>query len=182
MTTPSTASPHTDSAPSEWITRWSHLIKENSSVLDVACGFGRHMQWFQSRNCTVLGVDRSSEAVKFAAQWGQTVLADIENGPWPLMDGTSTPPTQQQFDAVVITNYLWRPLLPLIVDSVKRGGVLLYETFATGNEAFGKPRRPEFLLETGELLRVCKDFKIWGYEDVFLETQARVVQRIAATR
>ena len=102
------------------------------------------------------------------------VLADIENGPWPLAG--------RQFGAVVVTNYLWRPLLPTIVDSVAAGGVLVYETFALGNETVGRPARPEFLLAPGELLRACQGLRVVAYEDGFLDEPARFVQRITAVR
>ena len=104
--------------------------------------------------------------------------ADIEAGPWPLQrDGKL-----QTFGAVVVTNYLWRPLLSTIVDSVAPGGVLLYETFAIGNEAFGRPSRPDFLLQPGELLEACSTLQVVAYEQGYLEDPPRVVQRIAALR
>lgn len=182
MTTPPFVSPHSYLKPSDWVTRWSHLVKENGCVLDVACGFGRHMQWFKNRRCTVTGVDRAQDAITAVANIGEAVLADIENGPWPFFENDDTQSTPRRFDAVVVTNYLWRPLLPRILDSIKPGGVLLYETFAVGNEAIGKPNRPDFLLKTGELLEVCNYFKIIAFEDVFLYNPARFVQRIAATK
>ena len=108
----------------------------------------------------------------------RTVLADIENQPWPLMDAQAP----QTFDAVVVTNYLWRALLPIIVRSVAPGGVLLYETFAHGNASVGKPSRPDFLLRPGELLRACQDLRVVAYEDGFLVDPPRFVQRIVAVR
>jgi len=108
------------------------------------------------------------------ADIAETITADIENNAWPL--------TGRSFDGVVVTNYLWRPLWPLILDSVKPGGVLIYETFAQGNEAYGKPSRPDFLLTPGELLQVCAGWNIVAYEHGLLGQPARVVQRIAAIR
>jgi SAM-dependent methyltransferase len=165
---------HGTEAPSAWVERWSHLVPQGGAVLDVACGHGRHMRWFAQRQHAVAGVDRSPEAIASVAKLGEAVLADIENGPWPFAGRT--------FAAVVVTNYLWRPLLPTIVGSVAPGGVLLYETFAAGNESVGKPSRPDFLLQPGELLRVCQGLRVVAYEDGFLETPARFVQRIAAVR
>lgn len=165
---------HGTEAPSPWVRRWSHLVPESGSVLDVACGYGRHMRWFAERGHPVTGVDRSPEAVAAAAGLGRAVQADIENGPWPL-DG-------EVFDAVVVTNYLWRALLPTIVDSVAEGGVLVYETFAIGNESVGKPSRPDFLLQPGELLRACAGLHVVAYEDGFCDHPERFVQRIAALR
>jgi SAM-dependent methyltransferase len=165
---------HATLAPSPWIVRWSHLLAPAASVLDVACGSGRHMRWFAERGHAVTGVDRSQEAVDAAAAFGQAVLADIESGPWPF-EG-------QRFGAVVVTNYLWRPRLADIVAAVAPGGVLLYETFAAGNEQVGKPSRPDFLLQPGELLAACAGLRVVAYEDGFLSEPERFVQRIAAVR
>jgi SAM-dependent methyltransferase len=159
---------------SPWIQRWSHLVRPGGSVLDVACGLGRHLRWFAGRGHPVTGVDRSPEAVAQAGALGEALQADIENGPWPLAD--------RRFDAVVVTNYLWRPLLPTLLGSLAPGGVLLYETFAAGNETVGKPSRPDFLLRPGELLDVCAGLRVIGYEDGFLARPERFVQRIAALR
>jgi SAM-dependent methyltransferase len=147
-------------------------------VLDVACGSGRHMEWFAQRGHAVCGVDRSPQAIAASAQFGKAVLADIEDGPWPLL----TDGFPRQFGAVVVTNYLWRPLFPVILQSLASGGVLLYETFTAGNETVGKPSRADFLLQRGELLRLCQGLRVVAFEDGFLEAPARFVQRIAAVR
>ncbi len=165
---------HGTEAPSPWVQRWSHLVPAGSPVLDVACGAGRHLRWFAGRGHPVTGVDRSPEALAAVQGVGESVLADIESGPWPF-EG-------RQFGGVVVTNYLWRALMPAIVGSVAPGGVLLYETFAAGNETVGKPSRPDFLLQPGELLRACAGLRVVGYEDGFLDHPARYVQRIAALR
>lgn len=160
--------------PSPWVRRWSHLVPTGGRVLDVACGQGRHARWFAGLGHPVTGVDRSPEAVSSVAAVGEAILADIEDGPWPF--------TGREFDAVVVTNYLWRPLLPAIVRSIAPGGVLIYETFAAGNETLGKPSRPDFLLRPGELLEACADLFVVAYEDGLLDGPARFVQRIAACR
>ena len=160
--------------PSEWVQRWSHLVPADGSVLDVACGHGRHMRWFASRGHSVTGIDRSPEAIAAVAGLGTAILADIENGPWPLVDVT--------FDAVVVTHYLWRSLLPRLVESVAPGGVLIYETFATGNETVGKPSRPDFLLREGELLTLTEGLRTVAFEDGFCSAPDRFVQRIVAAR
>jgi len=165
---------HGLSAPSEWIVRWSHLLAPGATVLDVACGAGRHMHWFAQRGHPATGVDRSPEATAAAAAFGTVVTADIEDGPWPFAG--------QGFGAVVVTNYLWRARLPDIVAAVAPGGVMLYETFAAGNESVGKPSRPDFLLRPGELLAACEGLRVVAYEDGFLSEPARFVQRIAAVR
>ena len=166
--------PHAGLAPSEWIAKWSHLLAPGATVLDVACGQGRHMQWFEGRGHPVTGVDCSPEATQAASAFGRTLTADIESGPWPFAG--------QAFGAVVVTNYLWRPRMPDIVAAVAPGGVLLYETFAAGNESVGKPSRPDFLLQPGELLAACRELRVVAYEDGFLDQPPRFVQRIAAVR
>jgi len=121
-------------------------------VLDVACGGGRHMHWFQLRGHRVCGVDRSPEAVAASAAFGDAMLADIEQGAWPYAG--------REFDSVIVTNYLWRARLPAMIAAVAPGGVLLYETFAAGNETVGKPSRADFLLSPGELLAACADLRV----------------------
>jgi SAM-dependent methyltransferase len=165
---------HGTEAPSAWVRRWTHLVPAGGAVLDVACGFGRHMRWFSQQGHAVTGVDRAQDAVDAVASLGEAVQADIENGPWPFPGRT--------FAGVVVTNYLWRPLMPAILRSVAPGGALIYETFATGNETVGKPSRPEFLLQPGELLRICRELRVVAYEDGFLDQPACFVQRIAAMR
>ena len=165
---------HGSETPSAWVRRWSHLVPTDGSVLDVACGGGRHMRWFAGRGHPVMGIDRDPAAIAATASAGRVIQADIENGPWPL--------TGERFDAVVVTNYLWRALLPTIVDSVAEGGLLIYETFAIGNESVGKPSRLDYLLQPGELLRACAGLHVIAYEDGFCDHPERFVQRIAALR
>ena len=172
-----TATPHhADGTASPWVQRWTPLVAPGASVLDVACGRGRHMRWFAERGRAVTGVDRDTQALDAARGWGETVWADIEVDPWPFEKG--------RFGAVVVTNYLWRLLLPTILDSVEAGGVLIYETFAQGNETVGRPSRPDFLLRPGELLGLCSGpgWRVVAYEDGFLPEPERFVQRIAAVR
>ena len=164
---------HTEQA-SAWVQRWSHLVPPGGTVLDVACGAGRHLRWFAGRGHPVTGVDRSPDAIAAVSGLGRAVQADIENGPWPF-EG-------ERFGAVVVTHYLWRPLLPQVVASVAEGGVLIHETFADGNQTVGKPSRPDFLLRPGELLQVCAGLRVVAYEDGFLDAPERFVQRIAAVR
>jgi SAM-dependent methyltransferase len=163
---------------SNWVQRWTHLVKPRGAVLDIACGHGRHMKWFSENGHAVTGIDFSTDAINAAISFGEVVLADIENGPWPLMTGTQP----RQFEAVVVTNYLWRPLFPLIAQSVKAGGLLIYETFSKGNETVGKPSRPDFLLQPAELLSSFQNMIIIAFEEGFLETPARFVQRIVAVQ
>lgn len=163
---------------SPWIQRWTHLLAPGTTVLDVACGAGRHLSWFIRRGHTVVGVDRDLHIAKAAFPQESLVCADIENGPWPLMRHGAP----QQFGAVVVTNYLWRPLMPTIIDSVAPGGVLLYETFTVGQETVGRPSRADFLLQPGELLRTCAGLHVVAYENGYLDQPPGFVQRIAAVR
>ena len=172
---------HGTEPPSAWVKRWSHLIKPHGTVLDVACGYGRHAYYFHQLNHPVTRVDRAQEAIEsiaIEAHVCEKVVADIENGAWPF--------ASRQFDAVVVANYLWRPLMATLLASLAPGGVLIYETFASGNETVGKPSRPDFLLHPGELLQVCKDLAIVAFEDGFIDgtrgQTPRFVQRIAAVR
>ena len=165
---------HGTEAPSAWVQRWTHLIAPQAHALDVACGAGRHMRWLQSQGFRVAGIDRSPEAIAACAGLGELIAADIENGPWPLPG--------RQFGAVVVTNYLWRPLLPTLLASLAPGGVLIYETFAQGHETVGRPSRADFLLRPGELLQAFGALRTVAYEDGYLENPARFVQRITAVR
>ena len=172
---------HGTEPPSKWVERWSHLVKPHGTVLDVACGHGRHAYYFHQQNCFVTLLDRAQaaiESIAINAHACEKVVADIENGAWPLAG--------RQFDAVVVTNYLWRPLMATLLASLIPGGVLIYETFASGNETVGKPSRPDFLLQPGELLDVCKSLRVVAYEDGFTDgpdgQTPRFVQRIAAVR
>ena len=168
-------------AASPWVQRWSHLIEPGATVLDVACGIGRHLSWFAQRGHPVTGIDRDIASASARFPNAELVCADIETGAWPLTQ-PGDPGALLQFGLVVVTNYLWRPLWPTILGSVAPGGLLIYETFAAGNETVGRPSRPDFLLQSGELLRVCADLQIVAYENGTLTDPARFVQRIAAIR
>ncbi len=147
-------------------------------MLDVACGSGRHLAWFAGRGHPVTGVDRDIDQTRVKEPGAELICADIEAGTWPLQaDGR-----MRTFGAVVVTNYLWRPLLETVVASVAPGGILLYETFAAGNESLGRPSRPDFLLQPGELLRTCATLDVVAYENGYLQDPPRYVQRIAAVR
>lgn len=161
-------------APSPWVVRWASQLPTGSTVLDVACGSGRHLQWLAGRGLCVTGVDRDAQALDGLSDLAEVLVADIENGPWPLQG--------RQFDAVVVTHYLWRPLLPTLVGAVAPGGLLIYETFGAGNARFGRPSRPDFLLQPGELLQATQGLRVLGYEDGYLEPPPRLVQRICARR
>jgi SAM-dependent methyltransferase len=169
---------HGSEAPSPWVTRFAHLIAPGASVLDVACGAGRHTAFFAARGCAVDAVDRDAAlASTFAGLTNVRFLAaDIEAGTWPYAG--------RRFDAIVVTNYLHRPLFPTLRAAVADGGVIIYETFARGNEAFGKPSNPAFLLQPRELLdEFSEGFAVVAYEDGVLPAPRRArVQRLCALR
>jgi len=164
---------------SAWVARFAPLIASGAHALDLACGGGRHARYLAARGCTVEAVDRDAEALLGLSGADGIVVrhADLESGAWPYADAG--------FGAVVVTNYLFRPLLPLIAASLAPGGVLIYETFAQGNESYGRPSNPDFLLAPGELLGVARaaQLRVVAYEDGYVEfPKPAVVQRIAAVR
>ena len=175
---PESAAPYPAAAPSAWITRWAGLVPAAAAVLDAACGTGRHARWFAERGHPVDAVDRDAEALATLQSVPNVALlcADIEGGPWPYAG--------RSWGAVVVANYLHRPLLPVLVDSVAPGGVLLYETFAVGNERHGRPSNPDFLLRPGELLEAVRGrLRVAAYEDLeIVEPRPACVQRICAVR
>lgn len=170
---------------SSWVARWSHLVSHDVAagrVLDVAGGAGRHTFHFLERNHPVAVIDIAQVAIESIAiklspeqrSRCELIQADIENGAWPLPG--------ERFACVIVTNYLWRPLMPTLIQSIAEGGVLIYETFAQGNETVGKPSRPDFLLRPGELLQVCREagLRVIAFEDGFLSEPDRFVQHIVA--
>lgn len=162
-------------APSAWLQRWAHLLPPGGQVLDVACGSGRHVRWLAARGFAVTALDRDTAALAgLQGVASEIVCADIEAGPWPLPG--------RRFDALLVTNYLWRPLLPQLLQSLAPGAVLVYETFADGQQHIGRPARPEFLLQPGELLRAFAGLRCVAYEDGFeaLPAPGRCVQRLVA--
>lgn len=162
--------------PSPWVKRCAALITPGGRVLDVACGRGRHSDMLAAAGHAVTAIDR--DISRLTPRPGvETIEADLEDGsPWPLAG--------RGFDCVVVTNYLHRPLLPVLIDSLNANGVLIYETFAIGNEQFGSPRNPDFLLRDGELLEaVAGKLLVIAYEAGRINDPApAIVQRIAAIK
>jgi SAM-dependent methyltransferase len=159
---------------SSWIATWAGLVPAGAAVLDLAAGNGRHTRFFADRGHPVTAIDRDVSGL-VAADTVEVIAADLEDGsPWPLAGRT--------FGAVVVTNYLHRPLFPHLFAALQPGGVLLYETFMVGNERFGKPSNPDFLLKDGELLELVRGrFSVIAYEARMIsEPKMAMVQRIAA--
>ena len=165
--------------PSAWIVRFASLVPPGGPVLDVAAGGGRHVRFFLGRGHPVTAVDRDLSGL--ADLRGDAGLGIVEAD---LEDGSPFPLKGREFAAVVVTNYLHRPILPDIVAAVAPGGVLIYETYARGQERFGRPRNPDFLLRPGELLDAVRgSLRVAAYEDLVVDGDGpRAVQRIAAVR
>lgn len=158
--------------PSDWVRRWAELVTAGP-VLDVACGSGRHALLFAERGIEVTGVDREPQSiarVKF-------VQADLES------PGAQWPFGGERFAAIVVVNYLHRPLLPTLEAALAEGGVLIYETFMTGNEKYGRPTNPAFLLKPGELLQAFSALTPVAFEQGYVERpKPAMIQRLCARR
>ena len=164
------------SSPSPWVDRFIGLVRKDGAVLDLACGSGRHVALIAGRGHRVTAVDRDVSRLAADAEL-EIVEADLEGEfPWPLPG--------RRFDGIVVANYLHRPLFPVLIDSLSSGGVLIYETFAVGNEKSGRPRNPDFLLRNGELLDAfAGTLSVVAYESGAVEYPApAVIQRIAAVK
>lgn len=172
---PQRSNPHQALTPSPWVARFAPLIIAGGSVLDVACGYGRHARFLAARGHPVLAVDRD-EAALAALSTGDGIevcRADLEGDTWPLPG--------RQFHAVVVTHYLHRPLFADLLAALRPDGVLIYETFAEGNAAFGKPARPDFLLAPDELLQRAATLRIVAFEQGQVSVPLpAVIQRICA--
>jgi SAM-dependent methyltransferase len=170
--------PHDLTTPSVWVVRWADRVPAGGRVLDLACGNGRHSRFFAARGHPVEAVDR--DPAKLAALAGipgiSTRCADLEAREWPYPG--------DQFAGIVVVNYLYRPLFPHLLAALATGGVLIYETFAAGNERYGRPSNPAFLLAPGELLDVVHGrLRVIAYEDLHVsEPRPAMVQRICATK
>lgn len=167
---------HHGLAPSAWVERYAHLVPDGALLLDVAAGYGRHARFFARRGVRVVAVDRDADAL--AALDGvpgvESRVADLEGAAWPF--------THERFDAIVVVDYLHRALFPQLFDALAPDGTLLYETFASGNELFGRPSSPAYLLREGELLRFAQArLTVVAFEQGRVdEARVAVVQRLAA--
>jgi len=162
--------------PSPWVGRFIGLVRKDGAVLDLACGSGRHAVMAAGLSHHVTALDRDVSRLT-ADDALEIIEADLESdAPWPLPD--------RQFDGIVVANYLHRPLFPVLVDSLSPGGVLIYETFSVGNEKYGRPRNPDFLLRDGELLDAFSGvLSVVAYECGVVDHPApAVIQRIAAVK
>ena len=141
---------------SNWVEKHGPLFRPKEKVLDVACGGGRHSLFLARQGCAVTAVDIDTTAIRSLGHPELHIVdADLEEGGW--LFGAET------FGGILVSNYLWRPLFNSLIAALKPEGILLYETFAVGNEAYGRPKNPDFLLEEGELLKVFRDFDVLDY-------------------
>ena len=162
---------------SDWVARVAPRVAAGARELDLACGYGRHARYFAARGNHVVAVDRDAAALATLAGDERIVThaVDLEAGRWPLPG--------ERFDAIVVTNYLHRPLFPFLLAALADDGVLIYETFAHGNEAYGRPANPDFLLQRDELLQLAAGgLTVVAFEQGFLGAPepGAVVQRLAA--
>jgi len=168
---------HDSSEVSAWVARWAPLVPNAGRVLDLACGTGRHALHFAKRGHAVLAVDRDGEALAHLEDAAniETRRVDLESGAWPL--------GEERFAAIAVTNYLHRPLLPTLADRLAEGGVLIYETFMLGNERFGKPSNPAFLLRPEELLEAFASLRVVAFEQgETARPKPAMVQRLCAAK
>jgi SAM-dependent methyltransferase len=158
--------------------RFASLARQGGPVLDLACGGGRHTRLFLERGHPVTAVDLDVRRLADLQDHPRldVIQTNLEDAPWPLPD--------RRFAVVVVTNYLFRPLFPMILAAVDGNGMLIYDTFAIGNEAYGPPSNPDFLLKPGELIEAVRDqLQFVAYEHGFVEQPRRAVkQRLCAVR
>lgn len=169
---------HAPAAPSPWLVRWAHLIPIGALVLDLACGHGRHARWLAARDCRVTALDRDAAALASLAGLERISprQVDLEGDAWPLEDDA--------YDSIIVTNYLYRPRLAALAHALRGDGVLIYETFMVGNEQYGRPRNPQFLLREDELLEVFgRSLATIAFEQGTVDRPDRaVVQRYVGIR
>lgn len=163
---------------STWVTYCTNIINKKSKILDVACGSGRHTKFLIQKGHFVTGIDINPKfQLKADYQKNNKIIKyDLENNVWPFETNS--------FDCILVTNYLHRPLFPFFIKSLKQNGFIIYETFSLGNEKFGKPSNPQYLLDNNELFNLLKDeMRIISYQDGIVSNNVqKCVQRVFAIK
>ncbi|MBL4908282.1 MAG: class I SAM-dependent methyltransferase [Sneathiella sp.] len=160
---------------SNWLTKHYHHILSGGSVLDLACGRGRHSAFLEKKGFQVTAVDIDTKAIEAAGLKATAVIqADLENGVWPF--------NSDQFDGIVVVNYLYRAHFPKLINALKPGGVLIFDTYMVGNEQFGRPANPKFLLKSSELDDAFSDFEVVAFDEGYVECPVPAMRQSIVAR
>jgi len=161
--------------PSPWVEKYYSFIKGGGAVLDLACGSGRHTHFLMSKGYQLTAVDKDINAITAAELTDVSLLqADLEAGLWPFGPNL--------FDGIVVVNYLWRPQFPHLARALKKGGVLIFDTFGRGNEVYGRPKNPDFLLRSGELKDAFSEFECLEFFEGLIENPGSAVRQSIVAR
>ena len=174
-----TAQNNSSDSPADWVIEYSKLIPLGGQVLDVACGRGRNTRFLLEKGYSVVALDKDVEGLSDLKNHPdlEIIAADLEDGrPFPVLN--------RQFSGIVVTNYLYRPLFGDLVSALAGGGVLIYQTFMQGNEEFGRPRNPDFLLKENELKdEFGSTLDVIAFEQGYTEKpKPAMVQKICALK
>lgn len=161
---------------SPWIEKYANLIPNRNPVLDLACGSGRHSFFLAAMGHDVVAIDINTEAIG-----KHSIPHNLHIKEWDL-EGRTWPFPKEKFSGIVVVNYLWRPLFPQMLFSLEAGGIMIYETFAEGNEKYGRPKNPEYLLAADELKQACSQTDILHYQHGFVETPDPAVKQYIVAR
>ena len=165
-------------APSQWIVRFASLIKSQGVVLDLACGSGRHAKWLAQQGYQVHALDRDAIATANMQSIDGISITTLD------LETTEPPTFEHSYDGIIVSRYLHRPLMTTLATILKPGGILIYETFMRGNERFGQPSNPNFLLMPDELLNTYSPLlKVIDFEQGEIsEPKPAMLQRICAQK
>jgi len=164
-------------APSEWVKRHAHRFPAQGRVLDVAAGSGRNARWLAEQGLQVSAIDRDATAMDTLSQYGiHAQVHDLEAAAWPF--------PAESFDAIIVCRYLYRPIFPYLIYSLNWHGVLIVETFMQGQESYGRPSNPDFLLRPGELEEwFANQMQVISFEQGLLQQDPpAMIQRICCIK
>jgi len=170
--------------PDPLLVKFSFFLKEKNlegPILDLACGNGRNGLFLAGLNLPVIFADRSGDALtearKSAEEKGLKALfweVDLETGTNPLKE--------EYYRAILVFRYLHRPLIPCIKKGIRKGGILIYETFTTEQTKYGRPHNPDYLLKPRELANWFRDWQIIHYFEGLLDNPQRAMARIVCRK